>query len=115
MHAHWLEGVGLNSLRSRLTHPTHPAYARRRDINDRPRDRIRTSLGPELSSPLRTGRAGKETMMLPDDIWKFAPEAMTEAERDRFFEDGCLVLENAIAADWLARLRAAVDEMIEHS
>jgi ectoine hydroxylase len=54
-------------------------------------------------------------MMLPDDIWKFAPEAMTEAERDRFFEDGCLVLENAIAADWLARLRAAVDEMIERS
>ncbi len=53
--------------------------------------------------------------MLPDDICKFAPEAMTEAERDRFFEDGCLVLENAIAADWLARLRAAVDEMIERS
>jgi len=53
--------------------------------------------------------------MFVDDIRKYAPEAMSEAQREQFFEDGCLVLENAIDNAWLTRLRAAVEEMIDRS
>ena len=53
--------------------------------------------------------------MYVDDIRKYAPEAMTKAQREQFFEDGCLVLENAIDDAWLTRLRAAVDDRIDRS
>ena len=53
--------------------------------------------------------------MLPTDILKHDVRAMSAAQRDQFFEEGCLVLEGAIDADWLARLRTATSEMIDKS
>ena len=53
--------------------------------------------------------------MLEADILKHEARAMTASQREQFFEDGCVVLENAVDAAWLARLKAAMDEMVEES
>ena len=53
--------------------------------------------------------------MLEADILKHPPQAMTPAQREQFFEEGCLVLEGVIGNDWLQRLRAAMDDMIAES
>ena len=53
--------------------------------------------------------------MFPADILKHAPRTMTAAQREQFFEDGCIVLEGAVDDTWLGRLRTAMAEMIEKS
>lgn len=53
--------------------------------------------------------------MLEADILKHKVRTMTSQQRDQFFEDGCLVIENAIDDKWLDKLRAAMDDMIDKS
>lgn len=48
-------------------------------------------------------------------ILNTAPRILSAAERAFYFERGYLHLEAAIAPDWLARLRAATDELVERS
>lgn len=53
--------------------------------------------------------------MLAEDVLKHPVRVMSEAQRQRFFDDGFLVLEGAIGRDWLDRLEAAMAEMVEAS
>jgi ectoine hydroxylase-related dioxygenase (phytanoyl-CoA dioxygenase family) len=53
--------------------------------------------------------------MLAHDVLKHPARAMSEAKRAQFFEEGCCVLEAAVPADWLARVRAAMARMVEES
>jgi ectoine hydroxylase-related dioxygenase (phytanoyl-CoA dioxygenase family) len=40
---------------------------------------------------------------------------LTQAQREFYFSEGYLLLERAIGDDWIARLRAATDELVERS
>ena len=51
--------------------------------------------------------------MTPDDIRSIPPKILSEAQRESYFETGYLLVEKAISEDWLERLRATTDEMIE--
>lgn len=53
--------------------------------------------------------------MLEADILKHETRTITKAEREQFFEEGCLVVENVIDEAWLKRMRSAMDEMIDQS
>ncbi|MGE3915503.1 MAG: phytanoyl-CoA dioxygenase family protein [Hyphomicrobiaceae bacterium] len=53
--------------------------------------------------------------MTPEDILSIAPRVLTQKQRERYFEDGHLLVENAISMAWVERLRAATNEMIERS
>lgn len=53
--------------------------------------------------------------MTPDDIRKTPCRTIGEAARERYLEDGGICVENALDAGWLARLRAAVDRLVERS
>ena len=50
--------------------------------------------------------------MLEVDVLKYAPETMTAEQRQQFFADGYLVLENVVDEAWLQRLRAATAELV---
>lgn len=43
------------------------------------------------------------------------PKILTQSQREAYFADGCLLMENAIGADWLGRLQAASAEIIDRS
>ena len=53
--------------------------------------------------------------MTPDAILSHAPRVLTQAQRERYFRDGCLAAEGLIQADWLTRLRTLSDEFLESS
>lgn len=51
--------------------------------------------------------------MTPDQILSIAPKVLTQAQREQYFGDGYLLLPGVIGDEWLARLRAATDELVE--
>ncbi len=53
--------------------------------------------------------------MTPEQILEFPPRILTQQQREFFFANGYLVLERVLDDKWIARLRAAKDEMIERS
>ena len=53
--------------------------------------------------------------MTPDQILSIPPKVLTQRQREFYFEQGYLLLERVIDETWLARLRAATDEMVERS
>jgi ectoine hydroxylase len=53
--------------------------------------------------------------MTPEEVLAIRPTVLTQKQRELYFENGYLLLEKVIDADWLGRLRAATDEMIEQS
>lgn len=53
--------------------------------------------------------------MLVADVLRHPARAMSEAQRARFFDDGCLVLPGVVDGQWLARLRAAMEANVEAS
>ena len=53
--------------------------------------------------------------MLEADILKHPTKVITTEQREQFFEDGFIVLENVIKTDWLDRLRRAMFEMVDLS
>ncbi len=53
--------------------------------------------------------------MLANDILKTNTKVLSIAQRKQFFEDGCLVIENAISAEWIEKLKAAIEDMIDVS
>ena len=53
--------------------------------------------------------------MTPEQILKIPPKVLTQAQREFYFNEGYICLERAIGDDWLARLRAATDELVERS
>ncbi|XWN31564.1 MAG: phytanoyl-CoA dioxygenase family protein [Devosia sp.] len=53
--------------------------------------------------------------MTPDHIRQTPCRTLTEEQRETFLVDGAVCIERAITADWLAKLRAAVDKLVERS
>ena len=53
--------------------------------------------------------------MTPEQILRIAPRVLTQAQREFYFQEGYILLEAIIGDDWLEKLRAATDELIERS
>lgn len=53
--------------------------------------------------------------MAPEQIAKFPVRTLTEHQRNSYFEDGYLLVEKAVSEDWLVKLRAAADGLVERS
>lgn len=53
--------------------------------------------------------------MLRKDVLKHPARVLTEAQRARYFADGFLVLPEYVPAPWLARLKGALNDLMERS
>ncbi|MCW5734626.1 MAG: phytanoyl-CoA dioxygenase family protein [Enhydrobacter sp.] len=53
--------------------------------------------------------------MTPEQILEQPARVLSQSQRERYFTEGFLVLEKIIPDDWLARLRAATEELVERS
>lgn len=53
--------------------------------------------------------------MLMEDVLKHPTRVLTKQQREQFFEEGCLVVENVADATWLRRLHQAMEEMVDAS
>ena len=53
--------------------------------------------------------------MLIEDVLKHPARTMSERQREEYVENGCVVVEGLIGEDWLVKLRAAMNEMIDRS
>ena len=53
--------------------------------------------------------------MTPEQILEHPAKVLSDMQREQYFEQGFLVLEGIIPPDWVTRLRAATDELIERS
>ncbi|HEV7534711.1 MAG TPA: phytanoyl-CoA dioxygenase family protein, partial [Acidimicrobiia bacterium] len=53
--------------------------------------------------------------MQPDEVLAHEPRVLTQEQREFYFANGYLLVEAVVPPDWLARLRAATDEMVDRS
>ena len=53
--------------------------------------------------------------MTPEEVLSLSPKVLTQNQRESYFDKGYLLLEKLIDEEWLERLRAVTDEMIEES
>jgi ectoine hydroxylase-related dioxygenase (phytanoyl-CoA dioxygenase family) len=53
--------------------------------------------------------------MTPEQVLAIPPKVLTRAQRESYFSEGYLYLERAISDEWIARLRAATEELVERS
>ncbi|MGH8112915.1 MAG: phytanoyl-CoA dioxygenase family protein [Rhodanobacteraceae bacterium] len=53
--------------------------------------------------------------MTPEQILSTPVRVLSQAQREAYFEDGFIVLEHFIPDEWLRKLRAATDRLIERS
>ncbi|MSQ69384.1 MAG: phytanoyl-CoA dioxygenase family protein [Gammaproteobacteria bacterium] len=53
--------------------------------------------------------------MTPEQILAVPPRVLTQAQREFYFAQGYLLVENIIGEDWLRQLRAATQELVERS
>ncbi len=53
--------------------------------------------------------------MTPERVLAIPPKVLTQAQRESYFSEGYLYLERAISDEWIARLRAATEELVERS
>jgi ectoine hydroxylase-related dioxygenase (phytanoyl-CoA dioxygenase family) len=53
--------------------------------------------------------------MTPEDILKIPPRVLTQAQREHYFREGYILLEKIIGDEWIRKLRAATDELVERS
>ena len=53
--------------------------------------------------------------MTPEQVLSIPARALSQKQRERYFEDGFLLLERIIPEEWLQRLRGATDELVERS
>ena len=51
--------------------------------------------------------------MKVEDILSIKPVILKQEQREFYFENGYLLLEKAINDEWLEKLRATVDELVE--
>jgi ectoine hydroxylase len=57
----------------------------------------------------------RRSAVLIEEIRQTPPKVVTEEQRESYWENGYLLLERIIPDEWLERLRAATDEMVERS
>lgn len=53
--------------------------------------------------------------MTPEQVLACPPRVLTQAQRQFYFSEGYLLLPEIVPAEWIQRLRAATDELIERS
>ena len=53
--------------------------------------------------------------MTPEQILAIKPKVLTQQQREAYFNDGFLFVPKAIGEEWIAKLRAATDELVERS
>jgi ectoine hydroxylase len=53
--------------------------------------------------------------MTPETILKIPPRVLTQAQREHYFREGYILLEKIIGDEWIRKLRAATDELVERS
>lgn len=53
--------------------------------------------------------------MTPEQVLDLPPRILSQSQREAYFRDGYLLVERAIADDWIERLRAATQAMVERS
>jgi ectoine hydroxylase-related dioxygenase (phytanoyl-CoA dioxygenase family) len=53
--------------------------------------------------------------MTPEQVLAIRPKVLTQRQREDYFCEGYLYVERAIGEDWIRRLRAATDELVERS
>jgi ectoine hydroxylase-related dioxygenase (phytanoyl-CoA dioxygenase family) len=53
--------------------------------------------------------------MTPEQVLAIPPKVLSQAQRESYFAKGYLLVERIVPEDWLARLRAVTDEMVERS
>jgi ectoine hydroxylase-related dioxygenase (phytanoyl-CoA dioxygenase family) len=53
--------------------------------------------------------------MTPDQVLSIKPRILTQSQREFYFSEGYILLERVIGDDWVAKLRAATEEMVERS
>ena len=53
--------------------------------------------------------------MTPEQVLAIPPRVLTQSQREFYFREGYLLLEQIIEDDWIRRLRAATEEMVERS
>src|SRR5688572_14968318 len=53
--------------------------------------------------------------MLPDEVLSHESRVLTQEQREFYFQNGYLLVESAVDDEWLRRLRAATDEMVDRS
>lgn len=53
--------------------------------------------------------------MTPQQVLSLPARVLSQRQRERYFEDGFILLEGIVPEDWLAKLRSATDELVERS
>lgn len=53
--------------------------------------------------------------MTPEEILSHKPRALTQKQRESYFENGYILLERIIPEEWLEKLRAVTEEMVDRS
>jgi ectoine hydroxylase-related dioxygenase (phytanoyl-CoA dioxygenase family) len=53
--------------------------------------------------------------MTPEAILKIPPRVLTQAQREHYFREGYILLEKIIGDEWIRKLRAATDELVDRS
>jgi len=53
--------------------------------------------------------------MIPEDILSHKSKVLTRQQREFYFKNGYLILENIIPQEWVNRLRVATDEIVDRS
>jgi hypothetical protein len=53
--------------------------------------------------------------MTPEQVLAHKPRVLSQAQREFYFNEGYLLLPEILPAEWIARLRAATDELVERS
>ena len=53
--------------------------------------------------------------MLPDKIRQYPTNVLSDAQREQYFRDGFLILPDYVPQAWIARLQAALAELMERS
>jgi len=53
--------------------------------------------------------------MTPEQILSIKPKVLTQKQRERYFEDGHIVLERVIPGDWVEKLRHVTQQMVDES
>src|SRR5258706_2384658 len=53
--------------------------------------------------------------MLPDEVLAHEPRVLTREQREFYFQNGYLLVEAVVPPEWLERLRAATQDIVDRS
>lgn len=53
--------------------------------------------------------------MTPEQVLEEKPRVLSQKQRERYFEEGYLLVEGAVPMDWIEQIRAVTVEMVERS